>query len=70
VKVLGIELPPASELMPGPIAELGDTGSYEVPEGEPTVSAATVTEVHTSSGSNGSGSNGAGDLGRAESASS
>ncbi|HEX4760776.1 MAG TPA: SCP2 sterol-binding domain-containing protein [Thermoleophilaceae bacterium] len=68
MKVLGIELPPASELMPGPIAELGDTGSYDVPEGEPTVSATTVTEAHSSNGSNGSGSNGAGDLGRAESA--
>jgi hypothetical protein len=50
MKVLGIELPPASELMPGPIAEIG--GGVQVPEGEPDVKAS----------GNGASSNGSGDL--------
>jgi ribonucleoside-diphosphate reductase beta chain len=54
MKVLGIELPPASELMPGPIAEIG--GAVDVPDGEPEVKA----------GGNGASaeasSNGSGDL--------
>jgi ribonucleoside-diphosphate reductase beta chain len=61
MKVLGIELPPASELMPGPIADTGDglgNGSGPADEGSAEASA------------NGHSSNGAGDLDRAETASS
>jgi ribonucleoside-diphosphate reductase beta chain len=62
MKVLGIELPPASELMPGPIAEIGDGSAVEVPEGEPRVE----KQGDGASAGNGASSNGAGDLDAAE----